>query len=66
MGGGDEAEMLLDRDANKCFDKDTTVNRVPGQVPKQPDKPIKKYKDKFINKHENKQCIDIDSTSTKP
>ena len=49
--------MLLDRDANKCFDKDTTVNRVPGQVPKQLDKPIKKYKDKFINKHENKQCI---------
>ena len=29
-------------------------------------KPIKKYKDKFINKNENKQCIDIDSTSTKP
>ena len=58
-------KMLCDRDTNKCFDKDITK-----YLDKNHNKCFYldknhniKYKDKLINKHENKR---IDKHKTKP
>ena len=42
-------KMLLDRDTDKCYDKDIIEYLVKFQ-----NKLINKYKDKLINKHKNK------------